>query len=97
MKKYAPKSKNQSFMSKLSLCSSFFFLKFGFMSSLSIIFSMSKFSWITKNWVEDAVNFSVKKKKRAGFWRYEKYAPYKFFHYKFSRKHTELIFDLVKI
>ena len=34
MKKYAPKSKNQSFMSKLSLCSSFFFLKFGFMSSL---------------------------------------------------------------
>ena len=39
-----------------------FFEKFGFMSSSSMIFCLSKFSKITKNWVEDTITISVKKK-----------------------------------
>ena len=63
MEKYVAKCKNQSFMSKLNLWSSFGFLKFVFMSSvyyfLHIVFKDCKtLSW--KTWTE--------------FWLYEKSA-----------------------
>ena len=68
MEKYAAKCKNQNFMLKVSLQSSFcFFLKFGFVSSPSIVFCISKFSRIAKNCVEDTIIFSVKKKTRSKF------------------------------
>ena len=70
--------------------------KIGFMSSLSIIFCISKFSRILKNWIEDSVTFSVKKR-HAERRRYEKSALHKFFLYKFSTKCTAPIFNLVEI
>ena len=75
MEKYAGNVRIKISCQNLSLWSSFWFLKFGYVLSSSIIFCISKFSRITKNWVEDAITFSVKKKKentRPEFWRYEK-------------------------
>ena len=71
-------------------------LKFGFTSSL-LFFLISKFLRIAKNWVEDAITVSVKKKTRPEFWKYEKSSLYKIFLYKFCTKWTQPIFDLVKV
>ena len=76
----------------------FCFLKFGFMSSLYYFLYIKVFKY-HKNWVEDKIIFSVKKKKkrRPEFWRYEKSTQYKFFLIilpKLSTKCKELIFDL---
>ena len=70
--------------------------KIGFMTSLSIICCISKFSRILKNWIEDSVTFSVKKR-HAECRRCEKSALYKFFLYNFSTKCTAPIFNLVEI
>ena len=59
MEKYAAKCKIQNFMSKLNLHFVFWNLDLYF----SIMFCILKFSRVTKNWVEDAITVSVKKKK----------------------------------
>ena len=59
MEKYAGNVRIKISCQNLSLWSSFWFLKFGYVLSSSIIVCISKFSRITKNWVEDAITFSV--------------------------------------
>ena len=56
-------------MSKLGLSSSFYHLKFGLVSSLSILFCASKFSRIVKNWVEETNTLSVKKDAFLKIWK----------------------------
>ena len=96
MEKYVAKCENQNFVSKLSLWSLLCFLKFGFMSSLSIIFCILKLLRIAK--IELKMQLpSVSKKETPEFCRYGKFALYKFFFYKLCTKRTEPIFDPVKI
>ena len=59
MEKYAGNVRIKISCQNLSLWSSFWSLKFGYVLSSSIIFCVSKFSRITKNCVEDAITFSV--------------------------------------
>ena len=67
MEKYVAKCENQNFVSKLSLWSLFCFLKFGFMSSLSIIFCISKLSRIAKIELKMQLPSVPKKKKHLNF------------------------------
>ena len=95
--KICSKMWESKFRDKLSLWSLFCFLKFGFMSSLSIICCISKLSRIAKIELKMQSPSVSQKKETPEFCRYGKFALYKFFFYKLCTKRTEPIFDPVKI